>query len=210
MALLDEQITTAQLTLHRLSLQRRLRQVRHQRRETNEQHQQLVQHHEDRMAKASKRYRVTIHGMRNLSDYFSVVETLYPCNPGSYILRKHAQLLMCIRSQHILENCNRLAEHQNRMAIGVLEEIVEDLRMEVREVRTRKKEKAYLLQELKVVLAISRVKSYYQEKKKKNDTGNGKNAHQTSVLQQLVSRKANERLLTSCIQQAKYEDENTV
>jgi hypothetical protein len=96
------------------------------------------------------------------------------------------------------------------MAIGVLEEIVEDLRMEVREVRTRKKEKAYLLQELKVVLAISRVKSYYQEKKKKNDTGNGKNAHQTSVLQQLVSRKANERLLTSCIQQAKYEDENTV
>ena len=200
MALLEEQITTAQLTLQQLSLQRRLRQVRDHRRKVNEQHRQIIEHYGGRMAQAAKRYRATIHDMRNLNDYFSVVEALYSCNPGDYVLRKHAQLLMCIRSQHILENYNLLAEHQNGMIIGFLEETVQDLLMEVREVQNRLEEEAYLLQEQKVVLAISRIKSYYKEKK--NDTSNRNNAHQTSLIQQLVARKAKERLLAACIQEA--------
>ena len=188
--LLDEQITTAQLALQQLSLRRQLRQVRDQRREANEQHRQLAQNCEERMAQAAKRYRLMIHRMRNLSDYASVVAALYPCNPGGYVLRKHAQLLMCIRSQHIVENYNRLAEHQYGMIIEGLEETVQDLRMEVRELRHRREEEAYHLQEQKVVLAISRIKSYYQEKK--DDTSNGKkNVHQPSLIQLLVLRKAN-------------------
>jgi hypothetical protein len=205
MALLDEQITMAQLTLQQLSLQRQLRQVRDQRREANEQHRLLTQNYEDRMDQAAKRCLVMIHGMRNLSDYgmrnlndyFSVVGALYPSNPGGYVLRKHAQLLMCIRSQHILENYNLLAEHQNGMIIGFLEESVQDLLMEVREVQNRLEEEAYLLQEQKVVLAISRIKSYYQEKK--NDTSNGNNALKASLFQRLVSRKASAQLRI-CIQ----------
>jgi hypothetical protein len=133
--LLDEQITTAQLALQQLSLRRQLRQVRDQRREANEQHRQLTQNCEERMAQAAKRYRLMIHGMRSLSDYDRVVAALYPCNPGGYVLRKHAQLLMCIRSQHIVENYNRLAEHQYGMIIEGLEETVQDLRMEVRELQ---------------------------------------------------------------------------
>ena len=188
--LLDEQITTAQLALQQLSLRRQLRQVRDQRREANEQHRQLAQNCEERMAQAAKRYRLMIHGMRSLSDYDRVVAALYPCNPGGYVLRKHAQLLMCIRSQHIVENYNRLAEHQYGMIIEGLEETVQDLRMEVRELRHRREEEAYHLQEQKVVLAISRIKSYYQEKK--DDTSNGKkNVHQPSLIQLLVLRKAN-------------------
>ena len=197
---LDEQIITAQLTLQQLSLQRQLKQVRDQRRAANEQHRKYAQHCEERMAQAARRCRVMIHGMRNLSEYFSVVRAFYPSNPGGYVLRKHAKLLMCIRSQHILEKYNLLAEHQYGMIIEDLEETVQDLRMEVREVRHRREQEAYLLQEQKMVLAISRIKSYYQEKK--NDTRNGKNVHQTPALfQQLVSRKANTQLLT-CIQKA--------
>ena len=198
--LLDEQVATAQLTLQHLSLQRQLRQVRDQRREANEQHRQLAQNCEERMAQAAKRSRLMIHGMRSLSDYASVVAALYPCNPGGYVLRKHAQLLMCIRSQHIVENYNRLAEHQYGMIIEGLEETVQDLRMEVRELRHRREEEAYHLQEQKMAWAISRIKSYYQEKK--SDKSNGKNIHQTtSLIQQLVLRKANARLLR-CIHEA--------
>ena len=191
---LDEQIITAQLTLQQLSLQRQLKQVRDQRREANEQHQKYAQHCEERMAQAARRCRVMIHGMRNLSEYFSVVRAFYPSNPGGYVLRKHAKLLMCIRSQHIVENYNRLVEHQYGMIIEVLEETVQDLRMEVRELRNRLEEEAYHLQEQKMAWAISRIKSYYQEKK--DDTSNGKkNVHQPSLIQQLVSRKANTRRL---------------
>ena len=71
--------------------------------------------------------------------------------------------------------------------------------MEVQELRNRRDETVYLLQEQVVVLAISRIKSYYQEKK--NDTSNVKNVRQRSLLEQVVSRKANERLLTTCIEQ---------
>jgi hypothetical protein len=198
MALLDEQITAAQLTLQQLSLRRQLKQVRDQRREANEQHRQFVQHCEERMVQAAKRCQVIIHGMRNLSDYFTVVKALYPSNPGDYVLCKHAQLLMCVRSQHILENYNLLAEHQYGTIIEALEEIVQDLRMDVRELHNEREEKVYLLQEQNVVLAISRIKLYYQVKKK--DASHEKNTHpQTSLIQQLVKRKANERLLTACI-----------
>jgi flagellar biosynthesis chaperone FliJ len=197
MVLLDEQITTAQLTLQQLSLKRQLKQVRDQRREANEQHRQLAQNSEDRMARAAKRGQVMIHGMRNLSDYFTVVKALYPSNPGHYVLRNHAQLLMCIRSQHILENYNRLTEHQYGTFIEVLEETVQDLRMDVQELHNEREEKAYLLHEQTVILATSRIKCYYQEKN--NDARDGKNVHQTSLIQQLVKRKANERLLTTCI-----------
>jgi hypothetical protein len=192
---LDELIITAQLTLQQLSLQRQLKQVRDQRRDANERHEKFARHCEERMAEVTKRCRAMIHGMRYSSDYFSVVGALYPCNPGGYVLRKHAQLLMCVRSQHILENYNSLTEHQYGTIIGILEETVQDLRMEVRELRNLREEKAYLLQETMVVLVISRVKLYYQEKK--NDTSNGKNVGQRSLMQQLVSRKANERLLTT-------------
>jgi len=136
-----------------------------------------------------------IHGMRYLSDYVTVVGALYPCNPGGYVLRKHAQLLMCVRSQHILENYNRLTEHQYGTTIEILEDTVQDLRMEVRELRNLGEEKAYHLEKNMLVFGISRVKSYYQEKK--NDTRNGKNVGQRSLLQQLVSRKPIERLLTT-------------
>jgi flagellar biosynthesis chaperone FliJ len=189
----------AQLTLQQLSLQRQLKQIRDQRREANEQYRQLAQYSEGRMAKAAKRCRVLLHGMCNLSAYLSVVGALYPCNPGGYVLRKHARLLMYVRSQRILENYNRLKEHHYGTIIGVLEETVQDLRMEVQELRNRREETVYLLQEQVVVLAISRIKSYYQEKK--NDTSNVKNVRQRSLLEQVVSRKANERLLTTCIEQ---------
>jgi hypothetical protein len=198
MVLLDEQIITAQLTLQQLSLQRQLKQVRHQRREANEQHRQVAQHCEARMAQAEARCRLIIHGMRSLSDYVSVVGACYQSNPGGYVLRKHAQLLMCIRSQHILEKYNRLTEHQNRTIIGGLEETVQDLLLDVRELRNQREEDAHLLQEQMVVLATSIIKLYYQEEK--NCTrSNGKNAWHTSLIQRMVSRKANERLLTTCI-----------
>ena len=195
---LDEQIITAQMTLQTLSLQRQLKQVRHQRREANEQHRQVAQHCEARMAQAEARCRLIIHGMRSLSDYVSVVGALYPSNPGGYVLRKHAQLLMCIRSQHILEKYNRLTEHQNRTIIGGLEETVQDLLLDVRELRNQREEDAHLLQEQMVVLATSMIKSYYQEEKNAMRS-NGNNACPTSLIQRLVSRKANERFLTTCI-----------
>ena len=197
---LDELVITAQLTLQQLSLQRQLKQVRDQRRDANERHEKFARHCEERMAEVTKRCRAMIHGMRYSSDYFSVVGALYPCNPGGYVLRKHAQLLMCVRSQHILENYNSLIEHQYGTIIGILEETVQDLRMEVQELRNRREETVYILQEQVVVLTISRIKAYYQEKK--NDMSNGKNVRQRSLLEQVVSRKANERLLTTCIEQA--------
>ena len=201
---LDEQITTAQLTLQTLSLQRQLKQVRHQRREANEQHRQVAQHCEARMAQAEARCRLIIHGMRSLSDYVSVVGALYPSNPGGYVLRKHAQLLMCIRSQHILEKYNHLTENQYETMIGGLEETVEDLWIDVQELRDQREEDAYLLQEIMVVSVISRIKSYYQEKKNCKRS-NGKNPCPTPLIQRLVSRKANERLLKTCIWQASWE-----
>jgi len=192
---LDELVITAQLTLQQLSLQRQLKQVRDQRRDANERHEKFARHCEERMAEVTKRCRAMIHGMRYLSDYVTVVGALYPCNPGGYVLRKHAQLLMCVRSQHILENYNRLTEHQYGTTIEILEDTVQDLRMEVRELRNLGEEKAYHLEKNMLVFGISRVKSYYQEKK--NDTRNGKNVGQRSLLQQLVSRKPIERLLTT-------------
>ena len=193
---LQEQIINAEQTLQKLSLQRQLEEIRDERREANEHHQDLVDHCAQRMAEVTQRCRSILNELYHLSDYMPIVADHYTASPGSYVLRKHSQLLMIIRSNHILDNYHRLAMQYHENTVEVLEETIQDLRQDLRELKNRREEQTYLIQEQTVMLVTSRITLYYDEKNKANH--GEANAKQSSFLQKLVSRKASQRLLIVC------------
>ena len=193
---LQEQIVNAEQTLQKLSLQRQLAEIREERREANDYHQDLVNHCAHQMSEATHRCRSILQELYQLSDYMSIVADQYTASPGNYVLRKHSQLLMIIRSNHILDNYHRLAMQHHEKIVEDLEDTIQDLRQDLRELKNQREEQTYLIQEQTVMLMTSRIMLYYDEKNKANH--GEANARQSSVLQKLVSRKASQRLLIVC------------
>jgi hypothetical protein len=191
---IHEQIVNAEQTLKQLSLQRQLQEIREERREANQRHRGLVDHYMQRMTESSQRCHAILSDMYKLSDYMSVVADYYNVNPGSYVLRKHSQLLMFIRSNHILDNYHQLTVKVYEKIVEGLEETKHDLLQDIRELKNQRDDQAYLIQEQAVMLVTSRITSYYDAKNKSNH-GEQTISRHTSVLQKLISKKANQRLL---------------
>ena len=193
---LHDQIVNAELTLKQLSLQRQLQEIRDERREANERHKGLADHYAQRMTEASKRCHTILNDLYKLSDYMSVSAEYYNDNPGNYVLSKHSQLLMFIRSNHILDNYHRHTVTMYEKIAEGLEETIQELRQEVRELKNQREDQAYLIQEQTVILVTARITSYYDEKNKAACHGESI-SRPSSLLQKLISKKANQRLLNA-------------
>ena len=184
--MIELHINNARMSLKCLTLQRELKEVRTQRAATNGEHFKFVRHYNTRIADASKRLGVAVHGT-NLKPHIDAAEKQYIDFPPKYIIRKYAELVKVARAQEVLETYTRLLQQQNREMIEELHVFRHEMLSELKEKRDQREEQAYLIQEQRVHLLTEKVRSYYAEKNKTV-------VNQTSILQQIVLRKANQRL----------------
>lgn len=198
---LDEEITTGQLTLRRLSLDRQLAEVRSQRKSAKEQHHKLVSHYQARSIADRRRLHSIINGSATLTTYFNATKGKYDVNPGDYVVRKHAQLLQLVRSQEILESYIKIAQQQNESIIRDLRQTRQDMRLALQEQHCQRKAIQYQIHEQMVAMVTAKIKAYYKSHQV-NNTNEHIAARRTcsertfavpTLIQRLVTRKASER-----------------
>jgi hypothetical protein len=155
----------------------------------NTEHAMFVEHCQERMSKASKRFDVALRGT-NLKPYIDAIEQ-HGCIdlPPRYVVVKVAELIKVTREQEIFETYTRLLIQHNTAMVADFQAVKDEMLSELQVKQRQRDECKHLIQERLVQIVTEKVRSYYADKKTQDQC-----LTQPSILEKLVTRKASNRL----------------
>lgn len=205
---LNQIIATAETTRRLLAVKRQLAETRAQRMaaardfETNT---LLPQQHRQEVAKLRFHRLVQINVRAStISDHPSNIfvaavqqqQHLNTKKHGRYIVRTVARLIRVQRLHHVMvTHILPLIMEQNHRLVGVLHEYKQDVQVEVQTLREEQQERAHQIQQHMISIMTRRLSRYYKEKSNISGSTTPTKNNQRSLLQQLVVRKAKNRLV---------------